>query len=188
MFLWLLIILGKVQSMQPFLLFSTSRRIETSARNFSRISNTNVVNSFSQQYAKKHDDNEDYHVGGVMIRDTMAITVAYELIGLIDTLNDSSFWILGGIPLVPLTLATFVQRTALSCLCWILSNTFISNPINVEKLWKVISTFLLFQFALSFVVNQVTVGAQYDPWFELRDCYVTLSVIFGWRYLFRKYL
>jgi hypothetical protein len=195
MLLCLLLILGKVQFIQSYLLLPTTRRIAHSSYSLTRPPRSNAYSSSSSHRYSKKDDEDDqtnFIDGDVMIRDSIAISVAYELIGLIDTLNDSSFWILGGfaqpIPLVPLTLANFVQRTALTSICWIFSNAFMSNPINLGTAWKVILIFLLLQFGLSFVVDQGIVGWNFDPLLELRNCYVTLSLIFGWRYLFQKYL
>lgn len=137
-----------------------------------------------------HDGKESIEPGPLTV-DILAIVVASQLIGLVDVLNDASFWENGGfsqpLPAVPATLDDFVQRTSSGCVCWILSTLLVShdNWIEIPRLAKIIVAFVLLQFGLAFAVSKV-MALSVDPLLLARDCYFVTIMITGFRYFYGK--
>lgn len=135
---------------------------------------------------KNNDD--DWFDANLLKGDILAIVIASQLIGLVDSLNDDLFWQNGGlfqpVPIVPHTLGTFVQRTSSGCVCWIASNFALSNQATRPSSAKTIFVFVLLQLGLTFAI---TSGLGFEPLSVLRDCYFVTTVVVGWRYVYKNY-
>jgi hypothetical protein len=136
------------------------------------------------QAGKNNDD--DSFDANLLKGDIVAILVASQLIGLLDSLNDDLFWEHGGfaqpLPIVPHTLGTFVQRTSLGCVCWIIPSFVLSNQATIPSSAKTIVVFVALQLGLTFAINN---GSSFELFVVLRDCYFVTIVVVGWRYFYR---
>ena len=191
-----LLLLFALPSTQPFLLPSSlgGANVPCTASHCGRARlNQAPLPTISILHGKNSDnhDSEESIDPGLLTVDILAILVASQLIGLVDVLNDASFWENGGfaqpLPAVPATLGDFVQRTSSACVCWILSTVWGSNDdwIAMPRLTKVVVGFVLLQFGLALTVSQV-MALSVDPLFLLRDCYFVTIMITGFRYFYGK--
>lgn len=143
-------------------------------------------------YARNSGDHDgkDSFDANLLTLDILAVVVASQLVGLVDVLNDASFWEKGGwaqpLPAVPATLGSFVQRVSSGSVCWIISSLWGSNDtwIAIPRLPKVVIGFVLLQFGLAFCVSHIT-ALCVEPLYVARDCYFVTIVIVGFRYFYR---
>ena len=176
---------------EGFLLPSSISRLSTVANSPAQRSVVYPVATSCVLYGSKSNNNGDNGSfdANLLTGDIIAVVVACQLIGLIDVLNDATFWEKGGfaqsIPAVPSTLGTFVQRVSSGCVCWILSSFIGSNAATIPSTAKVVFLFGLLQLGLAFAVSQ-TASVGFDPLLVARDCYFAAIVASGWRYFYAK--
>lgn len=158
-------------------------------------SGTRVLHKFvpareTSLFAHNSTSTDDALDGGLLTGDLVAILVACQLIGLIDVLNDDSFWAKGGfaqpVPTMPTTLGTFVQRTSTGSICWIMASLTGSNKASISSTSRIAGVFALLQLGLAFGISQTTSATNFDPYLVARDCYFIVILVAGWRYVSKK--
>lgn len=134
-----------------------------------------------------NDNDDDWFDANLLKGDIVAIVIASQLVGLVDSLNDDLFWQHGGfsqpLPIVPHTLGTFVIRTSSGCICWIVSSFVRFSQATIPSSAKTILIFVLLQLGLNFAISH---GLSFQPLSVLRDCYFVTTVVVAWRYVYKK--
>lgn len=151
------------------------------------------------------DDNartEDINKG-LILTDLVGVLVACQIIGLLDVLNDPSFYDNGGwlqpIPSFPSSLPTLVQRIAFYSTLFVSSSPllgFYKQNLNVIKSHAEIQTAIAFSFVgfLGATIIAASSLGGYSEFFQsaygsfgaMRDCYVIVLVTWAARFLYRS--
>lgn len=136
----------------------------------------------------------------LVVLDLVSIALAAQFLGLMDVLQDATFWQKGGflqpIPLAPSTLPIYVQRESILSICWVLSGlawrgyqteAALSDPEATVKLTVRIATiFVVLRVALAGIVVWST-GTNIDAFDIFRQCYVSILTAGSFRFLYSQF-
>lgn len=131
--------------------------------------------------------------------DIVTILMTAQLLGLVDVLSDATFWSNGGfmqpIPAIPSTLSTLVQRDSIMSIAWVLSGlknggyvlSAVADDITAFKsaltIWTdYCSLLVLFGLGMGLVTHTAV-----DGWDLLRQCWFTIVMLSGFRFLYGRY-
>ena len=130
----------------------------------------------------------------LLVGDVVSIALASQLLGLVDVLNDPSFWQQGGwfqpMSTTQSTLPVMVQRDSVLTICWLLSALGLKGYNDSET-----DTSTLVQTAVSFCVVRVALGlgmsvvghTDLGLWDSIRQCYFTIMLVGSFRFLYSQY-
>jgi hypothetical protein len=146
---------------------------------------------------------------GLLIADLFAIAIACQLMGLLDVVNDPTFYLKGGwaqpLPVVPSTLGVLVGRFSLLSVIWIIVGLFRkdafvaqsveTNEMAIQKALRIWVDFSLLRVAFAVAIAGYTSmhsthgagGDDIEIVVALRQCYFVGLAIPAMRFLYGQY-
>jgi len=128
--------------------------------------------------------------------DVVSIALASQLLGLVDVLNDPTFWQQGGwlqpISTTESTLPILVQRDSILSICWLIAalgwkgyND--DNGSDLQRTVQIAAGFCVLRVALGFAVSLLG-HADFVLWDIVRQCYFTIILVGTFRFLYSQYI
>lgn len=166
----------------------------TASRRFERLPSclhaSNNNNNATSAWDDKLNIDEPILVGV----DVLAIFLSCQLMGLLDVLNDPSFWSNGGllqpIPMIPATLDTLVQRTSAMSVSWIAAGILTGGYERkavvgsfVATSGRLVAVYTVVRVVLALAAAS---GEGIDMFDLIRQCYYPLLLNSAFRYIYSK--
>jgi hypothetical protein len=146
------------------------------------------------------DDRDDFlsiAEPGLLVTDIVSISIASQLLGLLDVLNDPTFWDNGGWLQgikMPATLPTLIQRDSILSICWVMAALLTGGYAQTEvSIRNSALRSTLFRTSGVFALLRVVAGIALDGSNDVADaldlfqqCYTTILMVGVFRFLYRQ--
>lgn len=196
--LWILIVMQLPFSTSAFVNFSPRSVISTTSRTPLSRGTLLLANNATNIVPEPDSLIQDSFL---LVGDIVSIALASQLLGLVDVLNDASFWERGGWfqPISPTestsTLPTLVQRDSMLTICWLLSalgcdsykfDDSDNNDTILSTTVRIAVGFCALRLALGFAMSLAS-HDDFDAWESIRQCYFTIILVGSFRFLYLQY-
>jgi hypothetical protein len=133
----------------------------------------------------------------LLLVDIVAISLAAELLGLVDVLIDPTFLERGGWfqPISPVesTLPVLIQRDSIFSMCWILSalgwKGYEVTDVEEDfgKTLRIAAGFIALRFAFELAISYTAGHGDFDVWETIRQSYFVILLVGSFRFLYSRY-